>query len=97
MVFDRPHTSKAEQKALAGVVGKVGRVLLEVGVFPETERSLRKESHDPEQETGVCLHTLEEVEEGSDLGKRADLLEEEQCRRAEKNRNPGIALAAADR
>jgi hypothetical protein len=97
MVFDRPHTSKAEQKALAGLVGKVGRVLLEVGVFPETERSLRKESHDQEQETGVCLHTLEEAEEGSDLGKRADLLEEEQFRRAERNRNPGIALAAADR
>ena len=97
MILDRPHMSKAEQKALAELVGMVGRGLVEVAVFPESRRSLRKESHDPEQETGVCLHTLEEVEEGSDLGMRAVLLEEERCRRAEKNRNPGIALAAADR
>ena len=97
MILDRHHMSKAEQEALAGLVGMVVRVLVEAVVFSEAQRSLRKESHDPEQETGVCLHTLEEVEEGSDLGKRADLLEEEQCRRAEKNRNPGIALAAADR
>ena len=97
MIFDRPHTSKAEQKALAELVGMVGRVLVEAPVFPEAQRSLRKESHHPEQETGGRLHTLEEVEEGNDLGRRAELLEEEQCCRAEKNRNPGIALAAADR
>ncbi len=95
--FYSSHTSKAEQQALAELVEKVGRVLVEAGVFPESERSLRKESHDPGQETGVCLHTLVEVVEESDLGRRAELLEEEQCRRAEKNRNPGIALAAADR
>jgi hypothetical protein len=89
--------SKAEQKALAELVGMVGRGLVEVVVFPESRRSLRKESHDPEQETGGRLHTPGEVEEGSDLGMRAVLLEEERCRRAEKNRNPGIALAAADR
>jgi hypothetical protein len=97
MVFDRPHTSKAEQKALAGLVGMGGRVLVEAGVCPGSQRSLRKESHDPEQETGGRFHTRREVEEGSDLGRRAVHLGEEQCRWAEKNRNPGIALAAADR
>jgi hypothetical protein len=92
---------RAEDKALAGL-GLVGMGDSEAGVLLGHRESHRTESQDLEQEIAGHFHIVEAAaveegeEEGSDLDWRAELHEEEQCRRAEQSSNHGIALAAAD-